>query len=306
MNVVKNDAVKSNAVEGNAVMTSRELEDGRPSRRDFLAGIGIAMAGAAALPAAVVASAEAFQQPKPGARGIPLFNGKDLSGFYTHLRGYGKNNDPKQVFSVQDGMLHISGEVNGGIVNEQEHENYRLVAEYKWGAKMWPPREKDAMDCGLLLHCGTEDAVAVGLWPQSIQFQIYQGAVGDLVLLPGKDVLTATVEGEVRGSTFQYVPGVPAQVRQAGGTKRFEIIAHVDKDPEWKNVMGFRSKNDAERPHDEWNTIEAIADGDTLTYIVNGKVVNKVTKSSLTRGRIGIQSESGEIFFRRLELLPLR
>jgi hypothetical protein len=283
--------------------TSRELEGGGLSRRDFLAGVGIAMAGASALPAA---AAEALLQPKPGAPGLPLFNGKDLSGFYTHLTGYGKNNDSKRVFRVDDGVLHITGEVNGGIISEQEYENYRLVAEYKWGAKMWPPRETHAMDCGLLLHCGNEDAVAVGLWPQSIQFQIYQGAVGDLVLLPGKDVLTATVEGEERGGAFHHVPGAPAQVRQAGGKKRFEIVAHDGKDPDWKNVRGFRGRNTAERPHDEWNTLEAIADGDTLTYIVNGQTVNRATKLSLTKGRIGIQSESGEVFFRRLELFPSR
>jgi len=293
-------------------MTSRELEGGRPSRRDFLAGVGVVMVGASALP---TAAAAAFLQVKPGAGGVPLFNGKDLSGFYTHLAGSGKNNDPKRVFRVTDGMLHITGEVNGGIISEQSYENYRLVAEYKWGETAWPPRDKGAMDCGLLLHCGKEDAVAVGLWPQSIQCQIYQGAVGDLVLLPGKDTLTATVEGEERNGVFQYVPGVAAQERQAGGTKRFEIIHHIDKDPEWKNEKGFHSANDATHPHDQWNRVEVVADGDTLTATVNGKLVNKMTnlgvtsggtKAPLARGGIGIQSESGEIFFRRLELLPLR
>jgi len=299
-------------LKSNFGMTSRELEGGRPSRRDFLAGVGVVMVGASALPAAAAA---ALLQAKPGAGGVSLFNGKDLSGFYTHLAGSGKNNDPKRVFRVTDGMLHITGEVNGGIISEQSYENYRLVAEYKWGETMWPPREKGAMDCGLLMHCGKEDAVAVGLWPQSIQCQIYQGAVGDLVLLPGKDILTGTVEGEERNGVFQYVPGVPAQERQAGGTKRFEIIQHIDKDPEWKNEKGFHSANDATHPHDQWNRVEVVADGDTLTATVNGKLVNKMTnlgvtsggtKAPLARGGIGIQSESGEIFFRRLELLPLR
>ena len=270
------------------------------SRRAFVAGMAT-IAGASVLSDAVAAS-----QQTPGPKGIALFNGKDLSGWYTHLQGLGKNNDPKRVFRVTDGMLHITGEVNGGIISEREFSDYRLVAEYKWGQTMWPPRAKDAMDNGLLLHCGTEDAVAVGLWPQSIQFQIYQGAVGDLVLLPGKDTLTATVEGEQRGNAFHHVPGAPAQVRQAGGTKRFDIIQHFGKDPDWKNEKGFVGKNTAEKPHSEWNIVEAIADGNTLTYIVNGRPVNKATNVSLTRGRIGIQCESGEIFYRRLELFPLK
>lgn len=284
----------------NPARASRTLDGVRLSRRSFL-GMGAALAGVSAFPAP-----EAFGQAKPGARGTALFNGKDLTGFYTHLRGLGKNNDPKRVFRVDSGMLHITGEVNGGIISERAYDNYRLVAEYKWGETMWPPRDKDAMDCGLLLHCGEEDAVAVGLWPQSIQFQIYQGAVGDLVLLPGKDTLTATVEGEAAGNAFNHVPGAAAQQLQAGGTKRFQIVNHHGKDPEWKNVRGFRGRNTAERPHDEWNTVEAIADGDSLTYIVNGRQVNKATRLSITSGRIGIQSEAGEIFFRRIELFPLR
>ncbi len=44
---------------------------------------------------------------------------------------------------------------------------------------------------------------------------------------------------------------------------------------------------------------------DTLTCNLNGRTVNKATNLNLTKGRIGLQSESGEIYFRRLELFPL-
>src|SRR5262249_53329745 len=44
---------------------------------------------------------------------IPLFNGKDLTGFYTYLRGLGKNNDPDKVFTVQDGAIRVSGQTFG-------------------------------------------------------------------------------------------------------------------------------------------------------------------------------------------------
>ena len=49
-----------------------------------------------------------------------------------------------------------------------------------------------------------------------------------------------------------------------------------------------------------------ICDGDTITQIVNGKVVNRGTRSSLTRGKILFQSEGAEIYFRKIELAPLR
>ena len=43
-------------------------------------------------------------------RQIQLFNGRSLNGWYTFLKGRGRNNDPKEVFTVKDGMIRISGE----------------------------------------------------------------------------------------------------------------------------------------------------------------------------------------------------
>ncbi len=270
------------------------------SRRDFMAGLGAAGVTMTASAARLGAFAQA------GGAGIKLLNGKDLTGWYLYILGQGRNNDPKKVFSVENGMLHISGEQVGALITEKEHTNYRLVLEYKWGERMWPPREKDAMDCGVMVHCGEKDAAVVGMWPRSIQCQIYQGSVGDMVLLAGDDPIKATFEGEEKGRAFNHVPGAPPVVREAGvGNKRFDIINHYGKDPNWKNEKGFFNPSDAEKPHTEWNTMEVIARGDTLTCNVNGRTVNKATNLNLTKGRIGLQSESGEIYFRRIELFPL-
>jgi hypothetical protein len=38
---------------------------------------------------------------------VPLFNGRSLDGWYTFLPSTGKNSDPKGVFKVEDGMIHI-------------------------------------------------------------------------------------------------------------------------------------------------------------------------------------------------------
>ena len=162
------------------------------------------------------------------------------------------------------------------------------------------------MDSGLMVHCGEKDAAVVGMWPRSIQCQIYQGSVGDMVLLAGDDPIRATVEGEEKGRAFNYVPGAPPVAREAGvGTKQFDIINHYGKDPNWKNEKGFFSPTDAEKPHSEWNTMEVVAQGGTLTCVVNGRTVNKATGLNLTKGRIGLQSEGGEIYLRRMELFPL-
>ena len=77
------------------------------------------------------------------------------------------------------------------------------------------------------------------------------------------------------------------------------------RDPSWKDVLGFRGNRDVEKPAGEWNRMEVICDGDSITNIVNGYVVNIGTKSSLTKGKILFQSEGAEIFFRKIEVRPL-
>ncbi len=231
---------------------------------------------------------------------VALFNGKDLSGFYPGLRGLGKNNDPDKVFSVHDGMIHVTGKVFGGFTTEKEYTNYHLVVEFKWGPATWPPREDNAMDSGILLHCTGEDGAAGGVWMESIECQIIEGGTGDFILVGGKNRPSLTVEAEQRGKEFYYKPGGEPVTRSGG---RFNWFA---RDPEWKDAKGFRGKHDLEKPAGEWNTVECICAGDKITNIVNGKVVNAGTKASHTKGKIMFQSEGAEIFFRKIELRPVK
>src|SRR5262245_7619353 len=157
---------------------------------------------------------------------VKLFNGKDLSGFYTYLgapakgeKPYGKNNDPEKVFTVHDGMIHVSGKVFGCFTTEKEYENYHLVVEFKWGTKTWPPREKKTMDSGILLHCvgpdgGSsydKDGNPSGPWMESIECQMIEGGTGDFILVGGKNrpKLTATAENRDKG--WYYNPKAPAK-----------------------------------------------------------------------------------------------
>ncbi len=55
----------------------------------------------------------------------------------------------------------------------------------------------------------------------------------------------------------------------------------------------------------EWNRQEVVADRDTLTNIVNGVVVNKGYRVYPTAGKIQLQSEGAEIYYRRVEMLPV-
>src|SRR5258705_2839402 len=67
---------------------------------------------------------------------IKLFNGKDLSGWSIFIRHDPKEDldpraDPKGVFKVEDGVIHISGQEFGCLTTDKEFENYRVKLEFK-------------------------------------------------------------------------------------------------------------------------------------------------------------------------------
>src|SRR4051794_13212465 len=161
----------------------------------WFGGVGAALAAACLAWPGGRAAADPVTAP------IKLFNGTDLTNFYTYLgapgkgqKPYGKNHDPEKVFTVKDGMIRVSGKVFGGLVTAKEYEDYRLVVEFKWGEKTWPPREKAARDSGILLHCVGEDGAAGGVWMESIECQMIEGGTGDFILVKGKNTPSLTVE----------------------------------------------------------------------------------------------------------------
>lgn len=244
---------------------------------------------------------------------IVLFNGKDLSGFHTWLGKHGRE-DPDRVFTVVDQIdgapaIRMSGQHFGGIVTEATYANYRLIVEYRWGLITWEPRKEKARDSGILLHCQGEDGNHAknlhGAWPRSVEYQILEGGTGDIWLVDGYErdrvePIAPTLKIAVKGGARQWDP--------AGTPTEFKLgrIAWRGLDPEWKPVLGFRGRNDVEKPLGQWNRIEAICSGGDVTYFLNGVKVNEGRDGSFKSGRLLFQSEGAEIFYRRIELHPLK
>jgi hypothetical protein len=224
-----------------------------------------------------------------------LWNGKDLTGFYTYLQKSGRNNDPDKVFQVHDGMIHISGREYGYLATEREYENYHLTAEFKWGTATWAPREKNARDSGILFHMQGTDKV----WPESIEFQIIEGGTGDLLV--------------VGGASVEYDPAFEKRLAEPKGKMlstdgRRVVRSRVDwekRSPQWKDVLGFRGADDLEKPAGEWNVLQLECRGDTFAYWVNGTKVIDGRGALPRKGRILLQSEGAEIYFRKITLRPL-
>jgi hypothetical protein len=61
-----------------------------------------------------------------------------------------------------------------------------------------------------------------------------------------------------------------------------------------------------ENPGQEWNTVEVICIDNKSEHYVNGHLVNRAENLSVTEGRILLQLEGAEIFYKTVELLPLK
>jgi len=60
-----------------------------------------------------------------------------------------------------------------------------------------------------------------------------------------------------------------------------------------------------EKKPGEWNKYEITFNGGDLTVILNGEKVNEATGCDVVAGKIGLQSEGGEVHFRTVRLIPL-
>ena len=236
---------------------------------------------------------------------MQLLNGKDLQGFYTWLKDT-KYEDPRQVFRITDGMLHITGDGLGGILTKQEYRDYHLVLEFKWGAKTYAPRQEKAKDSGLLIHSVGPDGGYNGIWMPSIEVQIIEGGCGDFILVADDKVtipLSLTVESaRDRDGEVIWQKG---SKRETFNLKNRKRVNWFGRDPDWADKLGFRGKDDVESPDGQWTRMDVICDGGHIQSFVNGVLVNEAFDVQPKQGKIQLQTELAEIFYRRLDLYPI-
>jgi hypothetical protein len=71
------------------------------------------------------------------------------------------------------------------------------------------------------------------------------------------------------------------------------------------DISGVKKLMDKEFMPGEWNRVEIVAEGPQYTVSINGEKVNEVQGVEVVSGPIGLQSEGGEIHFRRVSIQPL-
>jgi hypothetical protein len=233
-----------------------------------------------------------FPNPETEIAGLP----KDAEGNYTQPIGHGKNE--KNVFTItmvdDKPVLRVSGEIYGSVYTKKEYENYHLSLQFKWGTKKWKPRLDLELDTGILYHAIGEHGVDYWkAWALSQELQIMEQSNGDWWQIADSqiDIRCEKPEG---ADVYIYNPKAKLISFGPGGAG-----------------ITCRRSHDMEKPKGEWNTVELITYGDKSLHIVNGEVVMALSNSRytkdgqvipLTKGKILLQSEAGEAFFKDIKL----
>ena len=206
----------------------------------------------------------AADEPVVPKKTMALFNGKDLAGFTTWLKAT-KREDPKRVFRVSDGQLHVTGEGFGYLATTKAYKDYRVVLEYRWGKRT--DGGKFVRNSGLLLHATGPDGGANGTWMSCFECQLAQGCVGDLIVIRGKDEKGAIIPVHL---TSDVVFGPDKRPRwKQGGTKTVFTNRQLwwnNHDPDFQELLDTRGKNDVESKLGEWTTVECICSGRSSKY----------------------------------------
>jgi hypothetical protein len=225
---------------------------------------------------------------------IPLLKGDTLENWYPYIKGQGVNQDPDGIFTIHNGVLHIYDSAADGskmpygyLATVKEYENYRLRLQFKWGTKRFVPRADKPRDSGLLYHFIGDDKV----WPLSTECQIMEGDTGSII--PVGTTVTTTLDPVTGKYKNPAVGGIECILND-----------RITMNRDW------------EAPG--WNTVEIIVRNDNAVHIINGHVNNQCTHIwqpdpqnperliHLSRGKILLQAEGAEIFYRNVEIKYLQ
>jgi 3-keto-disaccharide hydrolase len=234
---------------------------------------------------------------------IRPFDQKDLRSFSTWLKKSGRE-DPEHVFRLENGVLRCGDEDLGYVATREAYRDFHLSVEYRWGWKN--PNDKYVRNSGVLLHGVGPDGSQNGVWMTSIECQLAQGCEGDLILIKGKSAdgspypatITSTTRVAEDGKTRWEKEGQPTVYsgRQLWWSKH---------QPHFKELIDTRGQNDVASPLGEWTRVECLCQGSRITIKINGETVNECFDANPAAGKILLQSEGHEVFFRNLELRPL-
>ena len=100
---------------------------------------------------------------------VELFNGQDLDNWNIIVDS--EDGEPKDLFYVEDGVMHTLGAPFGYIRTKESYSNYKLHVEWRW--------TNEPSNSGVLINVQGKDMI----FPHCIEAQLMNGKAGDIVLM---------------------------------------------------------------------------------------------------------------------------
>jgi hypothetical protein len=172
----------------------------------------------------------------------------------------------EDVFSVRKGILICTGEPLGFIHTDRTFTNFKLEVEWRWA-----PGKKPG-NSGVLFRLNGPPRPL----PRGIECQLKSGDAGDVYAFHGMPL-------DGNPTRFVAIKG-----HELGG-----------------DLVGVKKLFANENSPGRWNRYEIQMKGYNLTVKVNGRLVNQAYGCGYTNGPIALQSEGGEIHFRKVRLTSL-
>lgn len=263
------------------------------------------------------------KEHKTGDRRHALFANQSLDGWYSWLLTSGYD-DKENVFAYTRGMLRISGRQPGYLATARSYRDYQLSLEFRWGRDQIESRDGMARDAGVFVHASGPDGNSVdadGAYMAAIECQVMEAAVGDLMLIRGRDEgtriplkLKACVGHANDADGWPYVETAlnwqRDLARQSASPvqeiKTWGRLNRRGKRPDWKDRHGIEDSSQIEAQAGDWNHLVIRCVGDVIVVALNNHVVNAASDVEPSHGKILFQSEGSEIFVRNVQLDQLR
>lgn len=195
-----------------------------------------------------------------------LFNGKDLSGWVNV-------NTAPDTWSVKDGLLVCKGHPIGVMRTDRQYENFLLHIEWR--------------------HMVAGGNSGVFAWSEGTVPEGRRLPKGMEIQMLELDWVNQHKDKEGNPAPIAYVHG---ELFGANGLKTVP-----------DNPRGERSKSFENRckGKGEWNVYDVVCVDGVVKLSVNGKFVNGVSRASVKKGYLCLESEGAEIHFRNIKIMEL-
>jgi hypothetical protein len=229
----------------------------------------------ARLVACLLAFASARGEPAGDDGFVPLFNGRDLSG-WVNVNTWMGQAGKRDTWGVSNGVITCTGQPTGFMRTERPYENF--VFEFEWR------HLKPAGNSGVFVWGGADPAAPGNPFAKAVEVQILDPGYTDLVARNGGKTDWFTGHGDVFAiHGMKMIPFPPTAPNPAS------------------SMRAFPSENRV-RPSPEWNHYRITALHGVVLLAVNGKEVSGGYQCSVRKGYLALESEGSPIEFRNLRI----